>query len=120
MIAPPGHHLLVEGQRLRLDWGPKENGSRPAIDPLFRSAARDFEFRVIGILLSGANDDGAAGLEAIKRHGGSTIVQDPQEARFLRMPRTAVQRGAADLVLSLAEISPALLEFLAGCEIGIE
>jgi two-component system, chemotaxis family, protein-glutamate methylesterase/glutaminase len=76
-IAPAGHHLLIDSGTIRLGHGPRENMARPAIDPLFRSAAVSYGTRVIAVVLSGMLDDGAAGLAAVKRCGGLTIVQDP-------------------------------------------
>jgi len=90
-VAPPDRHLMIESGRVRVIRGPKENRFRPAIDPLFRSAAYAFGSRVIGIILSGALDDGAAGLWAIKEFGGTTIVQDPQDAEVAGMPESALR-----------------------------
>lgn len=114
-VAPPDHHLLVERDVVRLYHGPSENRSRPAIDPLFRSAAESYSERVVGVLLSGMLYDGAAGLITIQRFGGVTIVQDPEEAAFTSMPLTAITRQQPDYILPLAQIGPTLLR-LAQCE----
>jgi two-component system chemotaxis response regulator CheB len=92
-----------------LDRGPKEHHTRPAIDPLFFSAAREYGSRVIGVLLTGGGEDGAAGLTAIQHAGGFTIVQDPEEALHRWMPLSALRKDHVDLVLPLAEIAPTLL-----------
>ena len=86
-VAPPDHHLLIDDGRLRLTHGPREHHTRPAIDSLFRSAALWGGPRVIGVVLSGRNDDGTAGLQAIKACGGMAIVQHPQDAEEPTMPR---------------------------------
>jgi two-component system chemotaxis response regulator CheB len=112
-IAPPNHHLLLDGAQMQLSIGPRVNSVRPSIDVLFRSAARAFDGRVIGIVLSGTLDDGALGLDAIQLRGGAVIIQDPAEARFSGMPRSALARVKADYVLPVAEI-PAVLAQLVG------
>jgi two-component system chemotaxis response regulator CheB len=107
-VAPPDFHLLVEPGRLCVAKGPRENRFRPAIDPLFRSAAQVYGPNAIGIVLTGNLDDGTAGLWAIKQLGGITIVQDPSDALFPSMPQSAVESVKVDHVVPLAEI-PALV-----------
>lgn len=111
-LAPPDRHMVISYGKLRLIRSARENWTRPAIDPLFRSAAAHFGNRAIGVLLTGLLDDGTDGLRAIKRCGGATIVQDPAEASFPDMPQNALNRGSADYVSSLAEM-PQLLRQLA-------
>jgi two-component system chemotaxis response regulator CheB len=105
-VAPPDCHLLVERGRVRVVRGPKENRFRPAIDPLFRSAAFAYGPRVIGVVLSGSLGDGAAGLWAVKTCGGVTIVQDPQDAAFSDMPSHALATMRADHVVPAGEMAP--------------
>ncbi|MDH2386940.1 chemotaxis protein CheB [Bradyrhizobium sp. CER78] len=110
-IAPPERHLLVESGQLRLGWGPRENNARPALDPLFRSAALCCAPRSVGAVLTGTLGDGAAGLSALKQFGGITVVQDPGDAAFPEMPTTALMRSQPNHVVSLASM-PALFEKL--------
>ena len=112
-VAPPNRHLLLEGSRMRLTTGPRINNVRPSIDVLFRSAARAFDGGVIGVVLSGALDDGTLGLDAIQIRGGTVVIQDPTEARFSGMPRSALERVKADFVLPVAKIAPLLVDLVA-------
>jgi two-component system chemotaxis response regulator CheB len=112
-LAPPDRHLLVDNQRIRLSTGPRENRHRPAIDPLFRSAARAYGPRVVAILFSGLLDDGTAGLTVVTRYGGVTIVQDPGEALFSAMPQNAVRNDSPRYVLPVRKIAATLLALVA-------
>jgi two-component system, chemotaxis family, protein-glutamate methylesterase/glutaminase len=108
-VAPPDRHLLLEAGRIRLAKGPKENRFRPAVDPLFRSAAYAYGARVVGVVLTGALDDGTAGLWAIKDRGGIAVVQDPAEAEQPSMPSSALNNVQVDYCLPISEISPLLV-----------
>jgi two-component system chemotaxis response regulator CheB len=110
-VAPPDFHLIVDDGRIRLAKGARENLYRPAVDPLFRSAALAFGPRVIGVVLTGALDDGTAGLSAVKRCGGTAVVQDPEDATYPSMPRSAVRNVRVDHVVPRGEIA-ALLDRL--------
>jgi two-component system chemotaxis response regulator CheB len=107
-VAPPDYHMLIEPGRVRIAKGPKENRFRPAIDPLFRSAAQVYGPNAIGVVLTGNLDDGTTGLWTIKQLGGVTIVQDPCDALFPAMPQSALDYVTVDHVVPLADI-PALL-----------
>jgi two-component system, chemotaxis family, protein-glutamate methylesterase/glutaminase len=107
-IAPPDHHLLVKGHFLSLSRGPKENRSRPAIDPLFRTAAASYGPRVIGVILTGMLDDGTAGLSAVKQRGGIAVVQDPKDALYSSMPKSALRYVGADHIVPLSGIAALL------------
>lgn len=108
-FAPPDYHLLVDvGPRLALSADDPVNYSRPSIDVLFESAADVYEKRLLGIILTGASEDGALGLEAVRRAGGATIVQEPRSAQVGMMAESALKRGQADLVLSLEQLADLL------------
>ena len=109
-VAPPDRHLLVEPGRVRLTKGPREHGFRPAVDPLFRSAAQVYGPGAIGVVLTGNLDDGTAGLWTIKKLGGIAVVQDPAEALFPSMPRHALENVKADHVVRLSQLAPLLAE----------
>jgi two-component system chemotaxis response regulator CheB len=112
LIAPPDYHLLVHKGHVRLSHGPRVNLVRPSIDELFRSAARAYGPRVVGVLVSGALDDGSVGMAVIKRHGGITIAQDPDEAVTQAMPANAIATGAVDYIASASEIAELLNEIV--------
>jgi two-component system, chemotaxis family, protein-glutamate methylesterase/glutaminase len=107
-IAAPDHHLILTEGLIRLGRGPRENMVRPAIDPLFRSAAMSYGPRVIGVVLSGLLSDGAAGLNAVKRCGGLAIVQDPDDALADEMPRRALEATLTDLSIPSAKLGDVL------------
>jgi two-component system chemotaxis response regulator CheB len=111
-VAPPDHHLMIADHTLVLSSGPKENFARPAIDPLFRSAALSYGPGAIGVVLTGLLDDGTAGLQAIKARGGIAVVQDPRDAAEPSMPASALRHGDIDHCLALQDL-PALLASLA-------
>ena len=116
-VAPPDNHLLIEDGKVRIKRGPRENRHRPAIDPLFRSAARWYGARVIGVVLTGSLDDGTAGLLAIKKRRGIAIVQDPKEAFCRQMPRSALETVDVDYVAPIDRI-PQLLQELVPAEVA--
>jgi two-component system, chemotaxis family, protein-glutamate methylesterase/glutaminase len=109
-VAPAGRHLLVDKGTIRLGQGPRENMVRPAVDPLFRSAALSYGPRVIGVVLSGMLDDGAAGLAAVKRCGGLTVVQDPADAQTNEMPLKALDACAVDYRATAGKLAQALVQ----------
>jgi two-component system chemotaxis response regulator CheB len=111
-LGVPDHHLLLDDGKIRLGRGPRENMVRPAIDPLFRSAAAAYGPRVIGVVLSGLLSDGAAGLNAIKRCGGMTVVQDPTDAIADEMPLRALEATMADFCAPAATLGDVLSELV--------
>jgi two-component system chemotaxis response regulator CheB len=103
-VAPPDHHMLLDDEGLRLSRGPKEHHTRPAIDPLFRSAALTHGAAVIGVVLTGMMDDGTAGLQAVKARGGIAVVQDPADAFEPSMPLSALKYVRVDHVATLQDM----------------
>jgi two-component system chemotaxis response regulator CheB len=108
-VAPPDHHLILEPGKICLSRGPKENRFRPAVDPLFRSAAQVYGPRVIGVILSGGLDDGTAGLWALKKLGGTAIVQDPGDALFPSMPVNALRYVSVDYSVPIRDLGALLV-----------
>lgn len=113
LVAPPDHHLLIDDGHVRVTRGPKENSHRPAIDPLFRSAATAAGPRAIGVILSGMLDDGAAGIAAVKAAGGVAIVQDPDDATYSSMPRSALRAVDPDEIVGSRLLGPAIARWVA-------
>ncbi|MBV4484560.1 chemotaxis protein CheB [Pseudomonas sp. SWRI153] len=109
-VAPPDRHLLVKGGTIHLTRSAKENHARPAIDPMFRSAAASNQNKVIGVILTGELDDGVVGLQAIKAYGGLAFVQDPATAQASSMPESALRNVEVDGCLPLAELGEVLVQ----------
>lgn len=114
VLAAPDRHLVLTANGVQSKHGPKENRSRPAIDPLFRSAARIFGSRVIGVILTGSLDDGTAGMLSIQRRGGTTIVQDPEDALHPSMPRSVLEHVRTDHCVPLRHIAPLIEKLVRG------
>ncbi len=117
-LAPPDYHLLVEDGSFALSIDERVAYSRPSVDVLFESASDAYGAAAIGVVLTGANADGAAGLARLRRHGGHGIVQDPKGAERSAMPGAAIAAGGADEVLPLTEIGPALISLAATADRG--
>ena len=113
-VAPRDQHLRIDGATLRLSRGPKEQHTRPAIDPLFRSAAASHGKRVVGVLLSGTGDDGVSGLISMTAEGGLSLVQDLSEAAYPQMPRSALINDRVEAALPVAEIADVLGQLARG------
>jgi len=112
--APPQCHLLIKDHVTTLSRGPRENGHRPAVDVLFRSAARAHREKVVGVVLTGGRDDGSAGLFTIKARGGIAIVQDPNEAMTRNMPANALEMVDVDFCLPIRQIAKVLVQLVEG------
>jgi two-component system chemotaxis response regulator CheB len=113
-IAPPDHHLELSKDRMQIRRSPKEHSTRPAIDPLFRSAAQAFGRRVVGVLLSGGGDEGVNGLILIKQNGGISLTQDPADAPVPFLPLNAVRYDHPDCLLSTEGIASTLIALVKG------
>lgn len=112
-VAPPDQHMLIAPGRVELSRGPKENRFRPAVDPLFRSAAQTYGPRVVGVILTGGLDDGTNGLWTIKQLGGTAVVQDPAEALAPSMPLSAMRHVHVDHTVRIADVAPLLVRLAA-------
>jgi two-component system chemotaxis response regulator CheB len=119
-LAPRDLHIRLRKGRIVPDRGPKEHFTRPAVDPLFISAAEEYRERVVGVLLSGGGADGSSGLIAIKRTGGVGIVQDPAEAKHPSMPATGIARDDVEAVLKSRQIAQILVPLVGGQAVDIE
>jgi len=113
-LAPPDHHVLLTSRGIAIQRGPKEHSTRPAIDVLFRTAAMAYGTRVVGVLLTGAGEDGVSGFIAISKASGVTLTQDPDEAYMPYMPLNALKMDDVDGVLRIKEMAPTLTALAAG------
>ncbi|MBV8954377.1 MAG: chemotaxis protein CheB [Solirubrobacterales bacterium] len=118
LVAPPDRHLVIEDGRARVTVGPRENGHRPAVDVLFRSAAGARRRRVVGVVLSGTRDDGAVGLASIKAAGGAAVVQSPTDAMYPGMPTSALANVVADAVVPLARMGQTIAAIVRGDDVS--
>ncbi|PLX00623.1 MAG: chemotaxis protein CheB [Marinilabiliales bacterium] len=111
-FAPPNYHLLIDlDKKFRMNVDPRVNFSRPSIDVFFESAAEVFKDQLIGVILTGANDDGALGMKAINDAGGYTIAQDPQTAEVYTMPLAAIEKTKIDWITRVEELGTAIQEY---------
>src|SRR5262249_28243139 len=108
-VAPPGLQTVLQPGRISVSRGPRENMHRPSIDTLFRTAAHYYGARVVGVVLTGALDDGSVGIAEVKRGGGVAVVQDPLDARVASMPKHAMEHVKVDYCLGVDEIAPLLV-----------
>jgi two-component system, chemotaxis family, protein-glutamate methylesterase/glutaminase len=113
-VAPPDHHLILTPETVHIAHGPRENLQRPCINTMFRSAAASHGASVVGVVLTGLLDDGAAGLWEIQQAGGATMVQDPEEAAFRSMPDSAIRGVSVQYIVRLAEMAPLLTRLTMG------
>jgi two-component system, chemotaxis family, protein-glutamate methylesterase/glutaminase len=111
-VAPPGYHMLIRKGSIELSSGPKENNQRPAVDSMFRSAASAYGTHVIGVILTGALDDGTVGLGMVKKRGGTTVIQDPGDALYPDMPESARRHVKIDHSLPLDEMATQLVKLV--------
>jgi len=111
-VGPPDYHMVLQDRTIRLVHGPRESGHRPAIDPLFRSAARVYGPRVVGVILSGALYDGVAGLLAVRAAGGIAVIQDPRDAVVAALPQNATQIAGADHIAPADDLGALLVELV--------
>jgi two-component system chemotaxis response regulator CheB len=111
-VCPPDYHMVLDAGMIRLLHGPRQNGFRPAIDPLFRSAARHYGRRVVAVILSGLLSDGVAGLLAVRHSGGLAVVQQPTDAIVADLPQNALAVAGADFVVPVAELGPLLTDLV--------
>ena len=116
-VAPPDMHMQFVGEWLRFDRGPRVHYTRPAIDPLFTSSAKEHGPAVVGVLLSGRGQDGVAGLIAIKQCGGISLVQDPAEAQFPSMPQTAMEKHYVDAAAPVGRLAAILTRLAEGAAV---
>jgi two-component system chemotaxis response regulator CheB len=114
LVAPPDRHLAIEDGVVRVTVGPRENGHRPAVDVLFRSAAAERGERVVGVVLSGTRDDGAAGLAMIKEHGGAAVVQSPEDALYAGMPSSAIASVNVDAIAPVERMGETIVAVVKG------